>query len=264
MAPGRHVLVLDYDASLVDNGLFRSRVAGDWYAWSAFEPAGARTAFPSFDEPRFKTPFTARSEAPSSDLVIANARKREAKARPPPRATSSPRQRPSDYLVQIAVGPSATGSTVAAPTPWRRRPRPSAPLRPVTKDRPAFALANMGPIERLIEASGVGQPYPFAKLDAIATPEWSGSALEDAGAILFADDVFLGSGEIDPAFVSRFAADVPTKSAINGSVIWSRRAGGTISGSTKVRQLALAWSSPGNGGPASRSAATTPASPSPP
>jgi hypothetical protein len=36
-----------------------------------------------------------------------------------------------------------------------------------------------------------------------------GIGTEDAGAILFADDVFLGSGEIDPAFVSRFAADVP-------------------------------------------------------
>jgi hypothetical protein len=55
MTKGRHV---DGKSDSHGDGPFRSRVAGDWYAWAAFEPAGGRTAFPGFDAPRFKPPFT--------------------------------------------------------------------------------------------------------------------------------------------------------------------------------------------------------------
>jgi aminopeptidase N len=113
------------------------------------------------------------------------------------------------YLLQVAVGPFASGTSTAAPTAWRKHPLPVRVFATRDKaDQLDFALANIGPIERLVE-DYVGQPYPFAKLDAVATPQWHESALEDAGAILFADDVLIGRGEADPRFVSGFATDVP-------------------------------------------------------
>ncbi len=164
--------MLDYDASLVDNGLFRSRVAGDWYAWTAFGPAGARTAFPGFDEPRFKTPFTLSVKAPASDLVISNARDMRIEKRGSTTRHILAAMAPlPTYLFQLAIGPFATGSTTAASTAWRKQPLPiRAFATRDKKDELAFALANMGPFERLIEAY-VGQPYPFAKLGAVTTPD---------------------------------------------------------------------------------------------
>ena len=44
-----------------------------------------------------------------------------------------------------------------------------------------------------------GTPYPYAKLDLVAVPEFAYGAMENAGAITFRDDVLL----LDPATATR-------------------------------------------------------------
>src|ERR1044072_294746 len=60
VAAGKMTLKFDYDAPFGDgpSGLYRINVDGTYYSWTQFESIDARAAFPSFDEPGFKTPFT--------------------------------------------------------------------------------------------------------------------------------------------------------------------------------------------------------------
>ncbi|HUJ47771.1 MAG TPA: hypothetical protein VLV55_11615, partial [Rhizomicrobium sp.] len=71
---GGAMLVFDYDAPFGQSlaGLYKVVDAGDAYAFTQFEDIDARRAYPSFDEPGFKTPFDISITAPAGDKVIAN------------------------------------------------------------------------------------------------------------------------------------------------------------------------------------------------
>ncbi|RYE38881.1 MAG: M1 family peptidase, partial [Hyphomicrobiales bacterium] len=57
---GKATLIFDYDAAFGDSpaGLYRIKVADQYYAWTQFQSIDARATFPSFDQPGYKTPFT--------------------------------------------------------------------------------------------------------------------------------------------------------------------------------------------------------------
>ena len=55
------------------DGLYRVRDGDQDYIFSQFEPISARTAFPCFDEPRFKAPFKVSVVVPTGNLVVSNA-----------------------------------------------------------------------------------------------------------------------------------------------------------------------------------------------
>ena len=54
-------------------GLFRVKVADQWYAWTQLESIDGRGVFPSFDEPGFKTPFTVTLRTPPGQTAVSNA-----------------------------------------------------------------------------------------------------------------------------------------------------------------------------------------------
>jgi alanyl aminopeptidase len=58
---GNAKISFDYNAPFAQSddprGLFRRREPSGWYAFTEFEPCGAREMLPSFDEPSFKVPF---------------------------------------------------------------------------------------------------------------------------------------------------------------------------------------------------------------
>jgi len=190
---GKATLVFDYDAPFGDSasGLYRAKVADQWYAWTQFESIDARAAFPSFDEPGFKTPYTvslttapghvAVSNAPETGTRRAGALVRHQFAETKPLPT---------YLVAFVVGPMAVAEGHAAPTPERAEPLPVRII--ATKpnaDKLAFALENTGPIVGLLERY-FGEPFPFPKLDQIASPLMNG-AMENAGADIYGDPIIL-------------------------------------------------------------------------
>jgi len=190
---GKATLVFDYDAPFGDSasGLYRAKIADKWYAWTQFESIDARAAFPGFDEPGFKTPFTVSLTAPAGETALSNAPQTgTTQVGDLVRHQFAPTLPLPTYLVAFVVGPMAVAQGHAAPTPERAEP---LPLRIVATqpnaDKLAFALENSGPIIGLLERY-FGEPFPFPKLDQIASPLMNG-AMENAGADIYGDPIIL-------------------------------------------------------------------------
>lgn len=190
---GPVTFAFDYDAPFNTGpaGLFRVKVGDDWYSWSQFQSIDARAAFPSFDEPGFKQPFTVTLRTKPGQVAVSNAPQvsktmenglevhRFAPTLPLP-----------TYLVAVMVGPFATVEGTVPPTPQRATP---LPLRIVTtqqnKDKMTFALEGSKGIVTHLEAY-FNQAFPYPKLDQITSPIMPG-AMENAGADLYADPILI-------------------------------------------------------------------------
>jgi aminopeptidase N len=193
LEPGEAKLVFDYDAAFGSgpSGMYRLKVADRWYAWTQFEAIDARAAFPCFDQPGFKTPFTISLITAASDLAISN--ETETQSRPEHKlvrhdfATTAPLP---TYLVAFAVGPFDVVEATVPASPQRAQP---LPLRVIaTRGQAAalaYALAETQPIVRLLEAY-FDRPFPYSKLDQIASPVMGG-AMENAGAIVYDDSILV-------------------------------------------------------------------------
>ena len=192
---GEATLAFSYTASFrtSDEGLYRTQAAKEWYAFTQFEAIDARRAFPGFDEPGFKTPFDITLRTRAADKAVTNT--------PEVRAVSEPdgwvrhefettRPLPT-YLIAFAVGPlDIVDLPPMPPNAVRHTP---LPLRIVTTHgqapRTAFAGREAPKLLQRLEEY-FGTPFPFAKLDLIASP-LQGGAMENAGAICFADSLLL-------------------------------------------------------------------------
>ncbi len=191
---GPFTLRLAYRAPLTEtpDSLYRAKEGADWYAFTQFEPIAARRAFPCFDEPRFKTPWSLTIDAPAGSLAVANtpevAREQLAGWTRFRFAESAPL--PS-YLVAFAVGPfdMMEGPAVSGGrVPFRiLTTRGKAGLA-------AYTLARTPAILAWLEG-WFGTPYPFAKLDLLAVPSFAAGAMENPGLITFRELAILVSGE---------------------------------------------------------------------
>jgi len=199
---GKATLVFDYDAPFGAGpaGLYHVKVGDQWYAWTQFESTDARAAYPSFDQPGYKTPFTVSLTTQPGLTVYSNAPE-AGSAQPAPKGTTAmvthrfaPTRPLPTYLVAFGVGPFASVSGTAAPTPERASPMAVRVLgTQPNKDQMDFALQNTGPIVGLLERY-FGRPFPFPKLDQIGSPVMPG-AMENAGADTYGDSLlFLNKG----------------------------------------------------------------------
>jgi len=199
---GAMTLVFDYSAPFASGpaGLYRTRVDGKWFAWSQFESIDARSAFPGFDQPGFKTPFTLTLRTPPGLIAIGNAP--EAGTATLEGGLAVHRFAPTPplptYLVAIMTGPFAQRPADIAST--LQRPDP-LPLRIVTTPQNLrqtdFAVTGTQEIVRRAE-DYFGTPFPFAKLDQVTTPMLPG-AMENAGAVLYRDDILIMDKQAPPA-----------------------------------------------------------------
>jgi cytosol alanyl aminopeptidase len=196
---GEATLIFDYDAPFDHSleGLYKVVDRGDSYAFTQFESTDARRAFPSFDEPGFKTPFDITVIAPRGQRVIGNA----------PIASASPASHGftettfqtthalPTYLVALAIGPlDVVDGGWVPPNAYRSKP---LHIRGVTARgngrRISYALSLTPRIVTALETYfGIG--YPFQKLDVLAVPDFAAGAMENAGAVTFRERLLL----IDP------------------------------------------------------------------
>jgi aminopeptidase N len=190
---GAVTFAFDYAAKFNDGpaGLFRVKVGDDWYSWSQFESIDARAAFPSFDQPSFKTPFTVTLRTPPGLMAVSNAPET---AKALENGLEVHRFAPTlplpTYLVAMMVGPFVAVEGAVPPTAQRHTP---LPLRIVSTrpnaDRLTFALDGSKEIVALLEGF-FDDAFPYPKLDQITSPIMPG-AMENAGADLYDDAIIV-------------------------------------------------------------------------
>jgi aminopeptidase N len=206
---GDATLTFDYSADFHEGaeGLFHAEVGGSWYAWTQMEPIDARRMFPGFDEPGFKTPFTVTVTAPKDLKVFANSPLVEAT---PAGAMTTHRFAPTPplptYLVALGVGAFDVVETSAPANSVRKEPLAMRII--ATKGQAArmqFAAREAPKLLELTEKY-VGVPFPYAKLDLLATPILGG-AMENAGLIIFDDTLLLLADDAPFRQIRLFAED---------------------------------------------------------
>ncbi|MCP4499317.1 MAG: M1 family metallopeptidase [Deltaproteobacteria bacterium] len=181
-----------YDTQL--EGIYKVKNAGDDYVFTQFEATSFRHSFPSFDEPRFKTPFQSIVSVHKDDKVVSNTpeEKREVLDDGRVRVTFMKTPPLPTYLIAYAVGP--LDIVKAASIPPNEARKDPLPFNGVTvKGKGAqlgYALKHTPGILKALEEYFGGR-YPFKKLSVIAVPDFASGAMENAGAVTFREVLLL-------------------------------------------------------------------------
>lgn len=214
LGPGALTLRIQYSAEFDRHleGLYRVESGEDAYAFTQFEAIWARRAFPGFDEPAFKAPFDVTLTVGPNDEAVANTPALAEEVLPDGRRRIRYQTTPPipTYLLAWIVGPlDVREGALPAAGPRAR----ALPFRGIAArgrgDELTYALEHTPPLLEALERY-FGEPYPFAKLDVIAVPDFSAGAMENAGAITFRDSLLLIDPETAPEYQLRRFAEVMT------------------------------------------------------
>lgn len=182
---------LDFSAAFRADlqGLYRVFLDDDWYVFSQFEALSAREAFPCFDEPGFKIPFSISVKHQRGDVVVANTRRIRQEVRADGMTVFFAETKPlPTYLLAFVVGPvDIVQGPVLPPTSLRENtlsirglaPRGRGHLLKTSLERTAAVLVD--------QEQAFGLPYPYDKLDIVAVPDFGAGAMENAGLVTFRD-----------------------------------------------------------------------------
>ncbi|MEC9466744.1 MAG: M1 family metallopeptidase [Myxococcota bacterium] len=195
MGPGQHTLDLTFRGTMSNPlfGMYRTQDADDWYIFTQMEPLGAREALPCFDEPQFKTPFDWTMTVPAGQHAFFNSpiigRTKKDGRETIRYATSMPLP---TYLLALAAGPL---EVLHRPEHDLKRPDGSTlPIRIITargqSAKAELALRETKTILGITE-DYFGLPYPYAKLDLVAVPDFAAGAMENPGLITYRDSLLL-------------------------------------------------------------------------
>ena len=191
--PGKGLVSIDYSAPFGElQGAYKVSPDGRDYVMTQMEPLGARTTFPGFDEPSFKQPWTMTLVVPDGDVAVANAPEAETVDLDGPmkRVVFETTEALPSYLIAFGVGPWDVVAGPDIPANGERQ-RPIR-LRGIAAQgqggRMQYSLAHTPEIVTALE-DYFGIPYPFAKLDNMAAPDFWAGAMENAGLIVYRDSL---------------------------------------------------------------------------
>jgi cytosol alanyl aminopeptidase len=208
--PGPARLVLRYHGAIDaerSRGIYRVDEGKTAYLYTFFEPMDARRAFPCFDEPSFKIPWTLSLTVPDGDVAFANTLAvSTSRAGPGLKTVAFAESRPlPSYLVAFVVGPfevvpgSAAGNEaipVQFIVPQGRAPE----LRYAQEFLPRS-------VKSLEDFTGV--PYPYGKLDVAVVPRYWGT-MEHPGLVALGQPILLIPPSQESLQRRVFAANIST------------------------------------------------------
>ena len=159
---------------------------GETYLYSNFEPFAAHRLFPCFDQPDLKARFGLTVVAPASWTVVSAETASSAGTVPDGRRRHVFPTTPvfSTYLFPLVAGPyervegrhgGLTLGILGRRSMRRELERSAEEILEVTSQGMAYY------------ADLFGRPYPFAKYDQLFVPEFNAGAMENVGAVTFAD-----------------------------------------------------------------------------
>src|SRR5699024_8586133 len=171
-------------------GLYKVVDGGQPYVMTQMEPISARFAFPSFDEPGFKTPYDISLTIPEADKGFANTAlvKKVDNGDGWKTLTFATTKPLPTYLVAFAAGPWSVnvGPEIGADK-YRDDPVKLRGIAAKGKARYMDWILGQTPaiIEFMEDYYAFG--YPFGKLDLVAAPDFSAGAMENPGFVTFRD-----------------------------------------------------------------------------
>ncbi len=205
---GRVILEIEYNAPFNQSleGLYKVSESGEDYAFTQFEAISARLAFPGFDEPGFKTPFDITLIVPQNQVAISNTPEISSELKDGMKVVHFATSKPlPTYLIAFAVGDFDVVEWQPLPA-TDIRPR-ELPLRGIAVkgkgDQLSYALEGTNAIVNALE-SYFGIPYPWAKLDILAVPDFAAGAMENAGAITYRESLLLFDDTATPGRKRRY------------------------------------------------------------
>ncbi len=186
LARGSASIDITYTGILNDKlrGFYLSKANGRRYAVTQMEATDARRAFPSWDEPAYKTTFDISLTIDKGDTAISNGA--QVSDTPGPEAGThtlvfSRTPKMSSYLVAMLVGDFVCRSGMSDGIAVRVCSTPDK--LPLT----AFALeAAQQEVKFFNEWTGI--KYQWGKLDIIGIPDFAAGAMENSGAITFREE----------------------------------------------------------------------------
>jgi aminopeptidase N len=172
---GRARVAIEFSAPIDhtrSRGIYAEREGNETYAYTFFEPIDARRAFPCFDEPGFKTPWTLVFHVKPEHVALGNtAVVNERVEGALKRVELAPSQPLPSYLVAFIVGPFEI-------VDGGKGGRANTPIRfAVPKGRADELRWARDVTPRVVAAleSYFDMPYPFGKLDVAVVPRYWGT-----------------------------------------------------------------------------------------
>jgi len=186
-SPGLYELQIEFSNNFNDNGvgINRTEQEGRHYIFSQFEAIYARQAFPCFDEPGFKFPWQLTMVVPQNSVAISNTPQQSVSELDGWKTVSfaATPALPS-YLIAVAAGPFEM-------VPIEGMSIPANVVVPQGKSALADYAVETTPALLDFLEDYFGEPYPFEKLDLIATNQAFSGAMEHPGAITYSDFLLL-------------------------------------------------------------------------
>jgi aminopeptidase N len=206
LVKGRNTVVVAYERPHSTNGEGLHRmvdpVDGRVYTYSHFEPAAAHQMFAVFDQPDLKGTYQVSVTVPSDWQVISTTRETNVAANGEARRWTFPKTKKlSPYNFSMHAGPYKMWEDTSGKYPMRLFARQSVASQIKPAEWFKYTKAGLAFFDEYF-----GIPYQFGKYDQILVPDFLYGAMENAGAITFAERGFMYKADMTSEQRARLAS----------------------------------------------------------
>jgi aminopeptidase N len=199
LVKGRNTVSVSYQRLHSTNGEGLHRMVdpadGKVYTYSHFEPAAAHQMFALFDQPDLKATYQVNVTAPADWVVVSTTRETAVQDDPAGKRWTFPQSKKlSPYNFSLHAGPYKVWEDNSGKYPMRVFARQSVASQVSPADWFKYTRQGLAFFDEYF-----GVAYQFEKYDQLLVPDFLYGAMENAGAVTFAERGFLYKAEMTAA-----------------------------------------------------------------